>query len=180
MHTGFYNIRREGEDFVDVLAKEPAINLSPASFMSKDDCDNPIILAAANRGDYQFDAGAFLHGVCGFFALALYNAFGYSIEAVCELPEEEDEDIEWDQTLIHIFCKKGNKLIDVRGITDDDIEFLDEFNDFFETEDDLWFQEIPATDLKDWLDSINSSENVIRLYSDAEKFIRQHRDYYVA
>lgn len=145
----------------------------------------PATVTSANQEGHLFDAEMFLHGVCGFFALALHDTFGYTIEAVYERPKAEEseepeiEEHQWTDSLIHLYCIKGNKLIDVRGITDNDVEFLDEFADFYNSVDDLCFQEIPASDLRDWLSAINTSENVIDCYNAARNLIHEHKEYYI-
>lgn len=77
------------------------------------------------------DAGLFLHGVCGIFALALNDTFGYPIEVLQWVDDEPSESI-WDG-LEHIYCpvtvlgQKG--WADVRGITTDWNAFCKEFGD---------------------------------------------------
>ena len=67
------------------------------------------------------DAGVFLHGNCGIFAMALHERFGYSIEHVVA-PADDDDDDEEDSVpgtqLVHIYCLDGDTLYDVRGGTD--------------------------------------------------------------
>ena len=66
----------------------------------------------------------FLHGHCNLFAEYLHDVYGYDIEAVFEDPD----------TLIHMYCTTcsvdGRKLyIDVRGITSDFRELMQEYED---------------------------------------------------
>lgn len=79
-----------------------------------------------------FHADVFLHGVCGIFALMLHDMFGYLIEAVAE--GNFDNSFPWQVRLIHIYCKRGNAYIDVRGAIDDWSDFLSEFSDIADTE----------------------------------------------
>lgn len=74
------------------------------------------------------DASIFLHGVCGIFALALNERYGYKIEVAAEEPED---DLPWEDRIVHIYCRQESTYIDVRGAIDDKDEFLSEFDDFF-------------------------------------------------
>lgn len=87
-----------------------------------------------------FHADVFLHGVCGVFALALHDMFGYPIEAVAE--GNFDNSLPWQARLIHIYGKQENVCIDVRGATDDWDDFLSEFSDVAYTE---FAETIPLT-----------------------------------
>ena len=75
------------------------------------------------------NALCFLHGVCGVFALALHNTFGYQIEVAA------DTDVDgtpWEERIIHIYCRDGQEnFVDVRGITNDEDSFIVAFEDFF-------------------------------------------------
>ena len=75
----------------------------------------------------EVDAGIFLHGICGVFALALHDRFGYPIEHVVVLEEPDDEDAEPYNDLIHIYCVSDNKFYDVRGCADNEDLFLMNF-----------------------------------------------------
>ena len=86
--------------------------------------------------DEEVDAGIFLHGICGIFALALHDRFGYPIEHVVVLEEPDDEDDEPYNDLIHIYCFSDNKFYDVRGWTDNEDLFFDEFSDWIDGNED--------------------------------------------
>ena len=164
MHTGYYDQTKDAEDINDTLQR---------------DGDSLAALTPNSQNANRLDASVFLHGLCGFFALALHDKFGYVIEAMCERPEENDgERYNWKTTLIHLYCRKEDKLIDVRGTTNDRKEFYDEFADFFDTYDDLWFVQVKSSELKEWLNNINTGEEVANCYHAAQKIIELHQDYY--
>lgn len=79
-------------------------------------------------------ASDFLHGVCGIFALALHDQFGYPINALQWIDDEDDipPDSVWDG-LVHIYCPvrifDQDGWADVRGITTNWAEFCKEFDD---------------------------------------------------
>lgn len=129
-------------------------------------------LEEINLGD-GLDASIFLHGVCGIFALALHETFGYELWVVAYEPEDwEDEDDAWTNRLVHVYCQKDGYYIDVRGITDDRNAFFDEFADFLYGDDE--YIDIPATDLKDWISSSMSSEEYESFYSAAKDLIQKN------
>ena len=76
--------------------------------------------------EYEMDAGVFLHGVCGIFALALSDVFRYDIELAYEQPDPDEEKTEDPLScfnrLVHIYCTKQVEgktyYIDVRGVTE--------------------------------------------------------------
>ena len=72
----------------------------------------------------------FLHGNCDIFACYLHEKYGYEMEAVYEYNSKYDA-----LQLIHAYCTAeiNNKTvyIDVRGITDDWDEFIEEFDDWY-------------------------------------------------
>lgn len=75
--------------------------------------------------EMKLNAYDFLHGSCLNFAMVLHELYGYDIE--CIFSEE-------DSSLVHAYCKKQIDeviyFIDVRGITSDYVEFIDEFSDW--------------------------------------------------
>ena len=81
-------------------------------------------------GGNNFDAVAFLHGVCGIFALALHDRFDYRLDWV--LDDEYDgafKNNPWAH-LVHVFCSitDGEDIlatVDARGISDDFELFID-------------------------------------------------------
>lgn len=99
-------------------------------------------------------ADIFLHGVCGIFALALHNEFGYDILVAAE---ENTEGLPWDERLVHAYCCKDDAYIDVRGITEDEDSFLDEFSDFLDRHSE-YFEISPAELKKSIVDLMTSSE----------------------
>src|SRR5699024_12778044 len=40
-----------------------------------------------------------------------------------------DEADTWENRLVHVYCQKGDRYVDVRGITDNEDAFFDEFAD---------------------------------------------------
>lgn len=119
------------------------------------------------------DASIFLHGVCGIFALALHEIFGYELFVVAEEPEDwEDANSSWMDRLVHIYCQKGEKYIDVRGVTDDKEAFFGEFSDFLYGDDE--FIKLTAHSLRDFIIKAMSLEEFEDFYSDARSMIQQN------
>ena len=74
-----------------------------------------------NSDNIYYNAHLFLHGICHVFAYALHLKYGYQI---LELKNETGSMVHW----CCISKYKGKKVyIDVRGITSDYNEFIDEF-----------------------------------------------------
>lgn len=113
----------------------------------------------------------FLHGVCGVFAIALYDLFGYQIEVAAE---ENVVGSSWEDRLVHVYCRDDNQnLVDVRGVIDDEDLFLEDFEDFFDPRHGEFF-ELPASDLRSFLNSCMSSEDLDWLYAAATKLIHDN------
>lgn len=121
----------------------------------------------------RLDASIFLHGECGIFALALHETLGYEIWVVAFEPEDwGDEEDTWESRLVHVYCRKGDCCIDVRGITDDVDAFLDEFADELYGDDE--YINVPASDLRDWIFESMSSETYNLFHNAAMDLIRKH------
>lgn len=132
-------------------------------------------------------ADIFLHGICGFFALALHERFGYEIRFVYDENEYkdllDDSDCETPspfQYLTHIYCVKEMKdgslaYIDIRGVTTDEEAFFGEYDDFLTDRDE---SEYPESDLRDDINEVNDKETVRKFMSDAVTFINEHIDFY--
>ena len=123
--------------------------------------------------DHTMDATAFVHGICGIFALALNNKFGYPIYYI--ETTEEDDGYEYEQ-LVHIFCMKDNMYIDIRGMTTEEDSFFVEFNDFLDSG-----SRILDTSQEECLlfvkESMSEEEYDIFLRA-AESIIDEHMDWY--
>ena len=129
-------------------------------------------LEKIDLGD-RLDASIFLHGVCGIFALALHETFGYEIWAVAFEPEDwGDKEDTWENRLVHVYCQKGDCYVDVRGITDNEDAFFDEFADELYGDDE--YIEVPATDLRDWIFESMSSEEYTFFHNAAMDLIQKH------
>lgn len=124
-------------------------------------------------GYMGYNASIFLHGVCGFFALALNEAFGYDIVVTAE---ENIDGTPWDERVIHIYCCEGGAFIDIRGITEDEDSFLDEFSDFMSRHDE--FFEVSPETLQDVLCNAMRKEEYDAFYQAAKKLVEQYRDEY--
>lgn len=122
----------------------------------------------------KFDASFFLHGVCGIFALALNEIYGYTIEIAAE---ENYEGLPWEARLVHVYCVDGDNYIDIRGVTDDQDAFFDEFADFLTGYDDEYF-ELPVDDLRDFVHKEMSKDEFDLLYQAAMDIIHAHWDEY--
>jgi len=90
-----------------------------------------VMLSVSVDTEHDVDAYSYLHGICGVFALALADTFGYKIKF---LRDSEEAGL---VNLIHVFCMVEDGLtppqyIDARGITCDKELFLGEFEDFFD------------------------------------------------
>lgn len=112
-------------------------------------------------------ASAFLHGFCYVFALALYDTFGYAIEAAVE----EDPGGPWQSRLVHVYCRdNAGNYIDVRGVTNDKNAFLDEFADFLSDYDNNILG-LSENELRDFSREAVSKEEFDWLYKTARSFI---------
>lgn len=82
----------------------------------------------------DFGPDIFLHGVCGVFALALHERYGYVIRLALDDEDGEDAALShpWDY-LIHCFCvSESGRYIDVRGVMDSEQTLMTEFSDLFD------------------------------------------------
>lgn len=71
----------------------------------------------------------FLHGNCDIFACYLHEKYGYGMKAIYDCDSDE---------LIHVYCtaeiNNETVYIDVRGITNNWDEFIEEFDDWYSDE----------------------------------------------
>lgn len=116
MHTGFY-VNNEQLDF-SVLEYKYQKEFSTAT---------------GDAFDFSFSACDMLHGFCDIFAEALHKECGAEYKIYSLLDSE-------DRRLTHCYCmtfQNGKRYYaDIRGITDSWEEFLSEFADFVDTEDE--------------------------------------------
>ena len=74
------------------------------------------------------DEPNYLHGDCTVFAQCLNETYGYNIECVYQMEDDEEE-----PQLVHAYCTTkidGKKVyIDARGMTDDYEKFMAEYYD---------------------------------------------------
>lgn len=137
----------------------------------------------SDSGVPKMDAGVFLHGVCGIFALVLAEEFGYPIYVAHALPESDfsddenepaEPDMDWCvDNAIHFYCVEqvGDSIwyIDVRGRTKDWDQFVGAEFDGLPVGG--WF-EYPATDCRDYLSTLMTSEELAYFEKAAKKFLR--------
>lgn len=112
----------------------------------------------------------FLHGICGVFALAIHEQFGYDIEILLDaydpnLPNE----------IIHIYNTTEEKFMDIRGLFSNKDEFLNEFSDLYEKP---VFQKIPAFELKEKLLQEMTEKELNEFLQKATRFIQTHKARY--
>lgn len=88
------------------------------------------------KGDqfnFTFSANDMLHGFCDIFAEILAKEFNPDYKVYSLLSSS-------DGYLVHCYCmffdNDKKYYVDIRGITDDFEEFISEFSDFIETEDE--------------------------------------------
>ena len=87
----------------------------------------PIFGSKTDEVQHHVSPYDFLHGWCDIFAFALYETFGYPIYCIKEKKQ--------DKIAIHYYCKPQHPdgcVADVRGITNDDFLFLQEFEEWLE------------------------------------------------
>lgn len=122
----------------------------------------------------------YLHGVCGIFALALHDIFGYKLDWAVE------DDIEWAEQnpdpmdyLVHVFCydEEREAFIDVRGITTSMKDFFEEFEDFF-TPPGVYVGDLEAEALRQSIIADKGEETFQNYYDLACIMINEHRDWY--
>lgn len=141
----------------------------------------------------------FLHGVCGIFALALHDTYGYNIGWILDDEEDDEEDdcIPWNLDdkisnksescynpwyhLVHIFCyhensKENTVFVDIRGCQTDKSKFEEGFEDFF-VEPNYEF-DLSYDDLKDKICETMSKETFKEYYDAAIYFIKEGKDIY--
>ncbi len=103
--------------------------------------------------NFRTDMYSFLHGFCDVFARELSNIYGYKPYVIYGDFTYDTE----ERTIVHAFCMVNDKYIDIRGITDDIHELLDEFEDFFESYESLKIEELrddyDERNLKDYEDA---------------------------
>ena len=116
----------------------------------------------------------FLHGHCAVLSIALHEAFGYKIFFVADRYYcEEFEDFSLNN-LIHVFCIKDGEFIDIRGKTEDEDLFMEEFDDFF-TE----YLILPTTaeEVREHLIPLMGG-NFQEVLDIAHKFVIKHKEIY--
>lgn len=163
------------------------------------DCNHEDILESmilSPENEQEVDAGFYLHGICGVFALALHNRFGYHIEWALddewEVEKEDEEESsepdaqEYDpwEHLIHIYCimpPSGSKesLIDIRGITQDEDRFFEPFEDFFTDLNYYAPCEDASHELRNKLHETMGEESFRLHYDCACRMIDLHPDWFI-
>lgn len=128
------------------------------------------------------DAGIFLHGICGVFALALHDKFGYPIEHIVA-PMEPEEEYEGDSednapvnSLVHIYCVQDDVLLDVRGATDNEPLFMSEFSDWVDGNESYF--SFDAGDCREFVESSMTAQEYAAYYNAAIEMIERHPDWY--
>ena len=138
------------------------------------DCEDPGFALEQVPIGRGATAAWYLHGVCGIFALALHDIFGYAIVVAAE---ENIDGSPLESGLVHVYCQDGDYYIDVRGVTDNWDAFIDEFADFLGGYDDE-YAEMSADDLRGLCGLEMSAEEFEWLYQAAAKLIQEHYDDY--
>lgn len=148
MHNGFY-------EELDVLKKDIG-----------DECDFGFLENEEIKN--HFNAYDFLHGFCDVFAIVLNNLFSYDMECIMN-----------EDGLVHAYCKKEINgrtfFIDVRGVTDNYGEFIEEFGDFLDYID-IPSYPICGTKIMDKL--ISKNENFLKYENFAKELISNYKSYY--
>lgn len=134
-----------------------------------------LILRGMLLMDNTMDATVFVHGVCGIFALALNERFGYPIYQLLDLRENEDDSEPYSQ-LVHIFCMEDDNYIDVRGMTDNDKLFFDDFADDLGSDADIF--PLLASSCKEFVQESMSEEEFEIFFAAAKDIIEKHIDWY--
>lgn len=129
----------------------------------------------------RMDASIFLHGVCGIFALALHDWFGYGIEHVVAPMEpegefEEEEDNAPVTTLVHIYCGSEGMLYDVRGGTSDESAFFEEFSDWIDGDEDYFA--FDSKECRQFVRGCMTEAEYRQYYNAAIKIISEHKEWY--
>ena len=132
-------------------------------------------------GGINFDAAVFLHGVCGIFALALHDRFGYKLDWV--LDDEYEGGNPWAH-LVHVFCSITDSedilaTVDVRGISDDFELLFDEFADFVDYPG-VWVSPPSREELEREMIREVGAETYKEYYQAAMTIIEEHPDWYSA
>lgn len=125
--------------------------------------------------DNTMDATVFVHGVCGIFALALNERFGYPIYQILDLRDDDDDSEPYSQ-LVHIFCMDDENYIDVRGMTDNDELFFDDFADDLGSDTDIF--PLLASSCKKFIQESMSEDEFEILNAAAKSIIEKHIDWY--
>lgn len=146
--------------------------------VKSDDLDEELNAISLGEDNEWFSAFYFLHGICGFFALALHDYYGYDIWRLDGIDEDVDEGEEPMDFLIHIYCVAPNgQLIDVRGSTTDENAFVEEFLDFCD-EDNINGRSMTAEELRNFLKPLLSEKEFDYFYYAAMDMITTHEDWY--
>lgn len=129
--------------------------------------------------DNEICGMAFLHGVCGIFALALHDVFNYDIGWI--LDDEEDDIYDPWHHLVHVFChyetEEGTTVfVDIRGSQSDEDIFETPFEDFF-VEPQYDFN-LSCDDIKDNICMDISKKLFDNYYAAAIHFIRTNNEAY--
>ena len=130
----------------------------------------------------QTDAGIFLHGICGVFALALHDKFGYQIEHIVA-PVEAEEEYEGNledntlvNSLVHIYCVQDDILLDVRGATDNEQLFMSEFSDWIDGNESYF--SFDAGECREFVESSMTAQEYASYYNAAIEMIERHPEWY--
>ena len=122
------------------------------------------------------------NGICGVFALALHDRFGYPIEHIVA-PIEPEEEYEGDlednvpvNSLVHIYCVQDDILLDVRGATDDEALFMSEFSDWVDGNESYF--SFDTSDCRQFVETSMTAQNYAAYYHAAVELIDRHPEWY--
>lgn len=125
----------------------------------------------------EFSAYEFLHGCCTTFAYLLAKTYGYQIITVRD----------FENCLVHAYCRHVVDgipyYIDIRGITTEEHEVLQEFDEGFGKGEYLdgfyFFQDYGKNDLDEFYGRfLRYSSSKIDM-DNAKKFLSANRDFYI-
>ena len=173
-------IPQEGETFetiekaynraIEIIRRHIQANTKDTGFYLEKEPEEALETTPLDDGIKGTDMGCYLHGHCACFAIALHELFGYRL--LFFVDSEDEPTIE---NIIHAYCEKDGRLIDVRGITTDETACFSAFEDFFT---DPVILETTAQELRWNACSIAGKETTQKYIDLAKDFILNHADFY--
>ena len=148
-------------------------------YYSLPDMDNALE-SLVYTGNTSIIGQTFLHGLCGIFALALHDTYGYELGWLLDDDEDNESDNPWHH-LVHVFCyytlPNGDTVyVDIRGSQTDEKKLEAPFEDFYVEPN--YVLGVSYEETRDNICDCMGATAFEMYYAAACEFIRQERFFY--